>query len=141
MNAPEHREQGGGHLDPRLWLVVAFALGALLAGGAAVLAGTGDDTSPPPSQRGVGTPAEPRTTRTVTAAPGPARHGRVGTMQMTKPLADLAPGDRVVYNMRLCRFEHHVAGDPEVSLISCPGASAGFQVRTLTLVPVEPGAD
>jgi hypothetical protein len=60
---------------------------------------------------------------------------------MTKPLSDLTPGDRVVYNMLLCHFQRHVGGDPEVSVIRCPGTPSRFQVRTVTLVPVEPGGD
>lgn len=138
MNGPEHREQGGGHVDPRLWLVVAFVLGALLTGGVALAAQGGDDSSSPrTSNRAARVPADPHPTRTVTASPSPAH--RVGTMQMTKPLTDLATGDRVVYNMQLCHFERHVGGDSDVSLISCAGTPSRFQVPTLSLVPVEPG--
>ncbi len=59
---------------------------------------------------------------------------------MTKPLAQLAPGDRVVYNMKACRFRAWVGEDQDVALIACAGGEP-FQVRTEYLVPVEPGGD
>ncbi|MGN6131125.1 MAG: hypothetical protein ACTHOK_12370 [Nocardioidaceae bacterium] len=133
MNAPEHR-QAGRRLDPRLWLVAAFVVGALVGAAVAFLVPRGSDRAAGPGPSGQ-TPREraapPQApTATVTATPST----RVATAQMTKPLDQLARGDRVVYNMHLCRFERFVTG-VDVSLISCTGGS--FQVRTVQLVPVE----
>jgi hypothetical protein len=60
--------------------------------------------------------------------------------QMTKPLADLVAGDRVVYNMVTCHFRRWVGTGQAVALITCPG-EAPFQARTQMLVPVEVGGD
>ena len=133
MSTPEHRRPGR-HADARLWLVVAFTLGALLAGSLVALlqhggGSTPGDTSPRSA------PAQP--TPSTSPTPTASIRERVSHAEMTKPLTDLAPGDRVVFNMQLCRFRHHVGDDPEVSLIACPGDPPTFQVRTMELVPVE----
>ena len=138
MEARGHRRAGGSRLDPRLLLLAAFVVGALLAGAtvAIVTAGTEPGTISSPHGR-----PEPSAvvTRTVSTRPSAAAAGGARMRQglMTKPLTQLAPGDRVVYNMRACTFRGRVGGDVEVSLIACPG-QAPFQVRTVTLVPVEP---
>ena len=59
---------------------------------------------------------------------------------MTKPLADLARGDRVVYNMVTCHFRSWVGDGQAVALIACPGEEP-FQARTQLLIPVEAGGD
>jgi hypothetical protein len=58
---------------------------------------------------------------------------------MTKPLTQLRPGDRIVYNMQVLKFRTFVGGDVDVSRISCPRHPEPFHVRTLLLVPVEHG--
>jgi hypothetical protein len=59
---------------------------------------------------------------------------------MTKPLADLVAGDRVVYNMVTCHFRSWVGTGQAVARIACPG-EAPFQARTQLLIPVEAGGD
>ncbi len=140
MSTPEHRRPGR-HTDPRLWLVVAFTLGALLAGSLVALLQHGDGSTSGATSSGT----TPRSAPTRSTPPAPSASptpttsvsDRVSHAEMTKPLTDLAPGDRVVFNMQLCRFRRHIGDDPEVSLISCPGDPPTFQVRTMELVPVE----
>lgn len=138
MSTPEHRRPGR-HTDARLWLVVAFTLGALLAGSLVALLQHGDGSTSGASSSGTTPRSAPTssTAPTPSASPTTSVRDRVSRAEMTKPLTDLAPGDRVVFNMQLCRFRHHIGDDPEVSLISCPGDPPTFQVRTMELVPVE----
>lgn len=152
MSQPERRHATGKRFDPRLLLVAAFLLGVLLtAGVAGVLAGTSGGSSSEPGQA-VDTPGPRPTARGTTPSPSDATPSEqpspsppsVGEneqrAQMTKPLAQLAPGDRVVYNMNACRFRAWVGKRQDVALIACTGGEP-FQVRTVYLVPVELGGD
>jgi hypothetical protein len=144
MSAPEHRRGAGSHVDPRLLLVAAFLLGALVSGAVvAVLAGGSGDSgaepttaahtsSPSPSPRAGREPSTP-----TPSSAAPSGGSPLGWALMTQPLAQLQPGDRVVYNMIACRFRAWVGGDTDVALIACPGEEP-FQTETENLVPVEP---
>lgn len=148
MSSSERRHATRGRIDPRLLVLAAFLLGVLLtAGVAAVLAGTSGDSPTEGAQ--VADSSGPTPTARDRAAPsasGSASPSPLSVDQneqralMTKPLAQLAPGDRVVYNMAACRFRTWVGQGRDVALVACPGG-APFQVRTEYLVPVEPGGD
>ena len=149
MSVPEHRHASGrGGVDPRLWLVAAFVLGVVVTAAVAVALDRGSsDPSTRPSRvtdRGGSSPTTatkgPSTRQspsTATSSSPPAQE--VQHALMTQPLAQLQPGDRVVYQMASCRFRTWVV-KMDVALIACPG-EAPFQVRTAYLVPVEPGGD
>ncbi len=149
VSSPEHRRGAGAGVDPRLLLLVAFVLGALVSGVAvAVLAHGSDDTTPGVARTVAGTSsARPKADAGKSAAPSPSRHSSAaaaggGPEQwalMTKPLTQLQPGDRVVYNMGACHFRSWVGGATDVALIACPGEQP-FQTKTETLVPVEPAS-
>ena len=147
MSQSEHRHASGRRLDPRLLLVAAFLLGVLLtAGVAGVLAATSGGSSSDQKQAADSsgpTPTASGATPTASARPSPSPPP-VGQNEqralMTKPLAQLAPGDRVVYNMKACRFGSWVGQGRDVALIACAGGEP-FQVRTEYLVPVELGGD
>ena len=142
MSAPEHRRGAGSHVDPRLLLVAAFLLGALVSGAVvAVLAsGSGDSgaepaRSPTPAARARG--REAKTTPAPPSSAAPTGGGPEQWALMTQPLAQLRPGDRVVYNMIACHFRRWVGDDTDVALIACPGDKP-FQTQIENLVPVEP---
>ncbi|GAA2138335.1 hypothetical protein GCM10009844_06220 [Nocardioides koreensis] len=142
MSAPEHRRGAGSRVDPRLLLVAAFLLGALVSGLVVAIVGDGSGgsgtratnvahTSTPSPRAG----HEPKPAPPSSAAPtggGPQQWAL-----MTQPLAQLRPGDRVVYNMTACRFRSWVGEGIDVALIACPGERP-FQTKTENLVPVEP---
>ena len=145
MSTPEHRRGAGTRVDPRLVLVLAFLLGVVLTAAVAGLlasrsgdsgdgrAKVADSSSPAPSPGGATPPAS--------GQPSPPSVGENERRAlMTKPLAQLAPGDRVVYNMLACRFRAWVGKGEDVALIACAGGEP-FQVRTEYLVPVELGGD
>jgi len=148
MSSTERRHATRGRVDPRLLILAAFLLGVLLTAGAAIVfAGTSDDSPSGRAQvvdRSGPTPtggraASPSTTATASPSPLSVPENEQRAL-MTKPLAQLSPGDRVVYNMAACRFRTWVGKGQDVALIACPG-SAPFQVRTEYLVPVELGGD
>ena len=148
MSPSERRHATRGRIDPRLLVLAAFLLGALLTAGAAVvLSGTSGD-SPSGRAEVVDSSGPTSTARdgAASSASGQASPSPFTTDQneqhalMTKPLAQLARGDRVVYNMKACRFHTWVGQGQDVALIACAGG-APFQVRTEYLVPVEPGGD
>lgn len=135
------RERRGGP-DPRLLPAAAFVLGVLLTAGVAlVLSGTSGDS---PSDRGTEAGDAARSASgNVSPSPLSLTQNERRAL-MTKPLAQLARGDRVVYNLNACRFRHWVGDGRDVALIACPGARPfhrPFQVRTEYLVPVELGGD
>ena len=147
MSQAEHRHATGRRIDPRLLLAAAFLLGVLLtAGVAGVLAGTSGGSSSDRTHAGDSpgpTPTRSGTTPTASGRPSsspPSVDENEQRALMTKPLAQLAPGDRVVYNMLACRFRAWAEEDREVALIACAGGEP-FQVRTMYLVPVELGGD
>lgn len=132
--APEHRRRAGRGVDPRLLLVAAFVLGALLSAGVVgAFAVTWGDDSPETSK------AAHRSRGSAPATPSPAPpSGKAEQWAlMTQPLAQLQRGDRVVYNMTACRFRTWVGEGMDVALIACPGEEP-FQTRIEDLVPVEP---
>lgn len=133
--APEHRRRAGRGVDPRLLLLAAFLLGALLSAGVvgAFAVTWGDGSSE-------GTKATGRSGRgsaTPSSQPAPPSGKAEQWALMTQPLAQLQRGDRVVYNMNACRFRSWVGEGRDVALIACPGEEP-FQSRTEYLVPVEP---
>lgn len=142
MSTPEHRRGAGTRVDPRLLLVLVFLLGVVLTAAVAGLlasrsgdgrAQVADSSSPAPSPGGATPPAS--------GQPSPPSVGENEQRAlMTKPLAQLALGDRVVYNMKACRFRAWVGKGQDVALIACAGGGP-FQVRTEYLVPVELGGD
>lgn len=143
-------------------LVGAAVVGLVAAGtggSAADPSGVADPAAPSPSPAQIETPTgttsptagrsageaspspSPTTPPTASASSSqPAEQSQASEeqqAQMTKPLADLQRGDRVVYNMNVCRFRQWVS-DTSVALINCPGGPP-FQARVELLVPVEPG--
>src|SRR5689334_21189482 len=148
MSVPEHRHASGrGGVDPRLWLVAAFVLGVVITAVVAVALDRGSsEPSTRPSRvadRGGSSPTatkapSTRSSPSTTASSSPPSQ-EVQHALMTQPLAQLQPGDRVVYQMASCRFRTWIVR-MDVALIACPG-EAPFQVRTAYLVPVEPGGD
>lgn len=145
MNAPEPRHASGRRISPKLLLLAAFLLGVLASAAVAVglvALSTGPDvgTTQPPAAGGP--EASPSGARGASGGSGSAAGSRrdenVRRGLMIEPLAALQPGDRVVYNMRTCRFRGWVGEGLDVALISCPGEPRPFQTRTAFLVPVEP---
>jgi hypothetical protein len=143
MSTPEHRRGAGSRVDPRLLLVAAFLLGALVSGAVvAVLAsGSGGSGAEPTTVAHTGSPSPSAGDEPSTAAP-PSSQAPVGGdpeqwALMTQPLAQLQPGDRVVYNMITCHFRAWVGDGTDVALIACPGDQP-FQTQIENLVPVEP---
>lgn len=156
VSTSEHRHADGRRgVDPRLWLVAAFVLGVVITAAVAVALDRGSSepssqSSQVPDRGGSGPTA--RATTGTSARPSPSTSespsasssasppaDSVQHALMTQPLAQLQPGDRVVYQMAACRFRKWVLR-MDVALIACPGEAA-FQVRTAYLVPVEPGGD
>lgn len=145
-SAPEHRRGAGSHVDPRLLLVAAFVVGALVSGAVvAVLAdgsgGSSGDERPAATDTGSPRPSpSPRAGKEPSAPPSsaaPARGDPLTWALGTQPLVQLRRGDRVVYDMNPCRFRSWVGGDTDVAVIACPGEDP-FQTETENLVPVEP---
>ena len=143
MSAPEHRRGAGSHVDPRLLLVAAFLLGALVSGAvvAVFASGSGGSGTEPATVAHTGSPSPRAEDEPSTPAPrssaAPTGGGPEQWALMTQPLAQLEPGDRVVYNMTACHFRRWVGDDTDVALIACPGEEP-FQTEIENLVPVEP---
>jgi hypothetical protein len=148
MSTPEHRAGAGGSIDPRLVIAGIFLLGALVGAGVAGVVAAGVDDSTPDESKVTGTSASSPTLSGRQTSPSPGSPHSPSSppddaeqhAQMTKPLADLEPGDRVVYNVKTCRFRSWVGDGLRVALIDCPDGPP-FEVRTEYLVPVEPGGD
>jgi hypothetical protein len=142
MSIPEHRRAAGRAVDPRWWLVATFLLGVLVAaGGAAVIAvasdgSDGSGSAGPVAGRSGETPGAGGGSGTAGSAPSTPPAAAERRALATLPLAQLQPGDRVVYNMGVCRFRTWVEGGLDVALIACPD-EAPFQAKTAYLVPVE----
>lgn len=143
MSTPEHRASSGSRVGPRLLIVLVFVVGALVGAGIAGLVAVGldrsaADESTDPGAPAAATPSSAQSTPSASPSPtGPAPDKAEEQAKRTKPLADLEPGDRVVYNMSTCRFRDWVLDDRSVALIDCPGGPP-FEVKTEFLVPVEP---
>jgi hypothetical protein len=139
-HGPEHRRADRRRVDPRLLLLAAFVAGLAVA---AAVAGvwsmtTTEPAATPTRPSSAASAASPRSSPSPSAPAPSAANLRQGLM--TKPLTQLVPGDRVVYNMQVCRFRGFVGGDIDVSRVSCPSHRRPFQTKTEYLVPVEPSA-
>ncbi len=146
MPTREHRRAADKGLDPRLLLLGAFLLGVLLTlAVAGALSTRSSETATDEVPKSGSTPTAGSAGSSAPATPpSPSGSPLAEDLQralMTKPLAQLQPGDQVVYNMTACRFRDWVGDSIDVALIECPGEAEPFQTRTEYLVPVEPGGD
>ncbi len=142
MSGREHRRSSGRHVDPRLFLLAAFLLGVLVAAAVAGVLVMGSDDSETSASEPTPTSGAPSTAPATPSESPPASPlpEDVQRALQVKPLNDLEPGDRVVYNATACRFQSWVTDAMEVAVIGCPGEEP-FQAKTVFLVPVEPMAD
>jgi hypothetical protein len=149
VSTPEHRRGAGARVDPRLMLLAAFLVGALVSGVAVGMLAHGSDHTAGVAAKTVADTSKARAkadARSGAASSSPSRRASASAAgagdreqwaQMTEPLTQLQPGDRVVYNMNTCHFRSWVGGATGVALIACPGEQP-FQTKTESLVPVEP---
>ena len=143
MSSTERRHAAAA-IDSKIVLAAMFLLGALLSAGIAVLLAvrSGDDgTERATTAAASASPAPTTATPSPTpASPSPSTAAQEDLQRAlgTKPLSQLEPGDRVVYNMVACHFRRWVGPDTETALIACPDEDP-FQVEVEYLVPVERG--